>query len=142
MRGWIHPRPDPDFDAKVAAVQDAVSAARVEGRAVLSLDEKTAQPVRTPVRSDSRAGDGTIRREFEYVRRGTVSWYGVQNCAIGAVEMTRARSGMDSAAFIDVREHLVDAHGRDFVLVMDNGSTHTSRASTAWLAKHPASRCY
>ncbi|WP_432571145.1 IS630 family transposase [Kineococcus sp. SYSU DK005] len=137
VRGWIHRRPDPDFDSKVAAVQRAVTTARVSGRVVLSLDEKTAHPVRTPVRADSRADDGTIRREFEYVRRGTVSWYGVQNCATGAVEMIRARSRMNSAAFIEVLERLRDANGCDFVLVMDNGSAHTSKATTAWLAEHP-----
>ncbi len=137
VRGWIHRRPDPDFEAKVTAVQQAVAAARVGGRPVLSLDEKTSHPVRTPVRADTRAGDGTVRREFEYVRKGTVSWYGIQDCASGAVAMIRARSRMDSAAFIEVLQHLKDVHGSDFVLIMDNGSAHTSRATTAWLAEHP-----
>ncbi len=137
VRGWIHRRPDPGFDAKVTAVQQAVSAAKVGARPVLSLDEKTSHPVRTPVRADSRAGDGSLRREFEYVRKGTVSWYGVQDCASGAVEMVRARSRMDPAAFIEVLEYLKDVHGADFVLIMDNGPAHTSRATTAWLAEHP-----
>ncbi len=137
VRGWIHRRPDPDFDARVAAVQRAIAGARFGARPVLSLDEKTSDPVRTPVRADSRAGDGSLRREFDYVRKGTVSWYGVQDCASGAVEMVRARSRMDSAAFIEVLEHLQEVHGSDFVLIMDNGSAHTSRATTAWLAEHP-----
>lgn len=137
VRGWIHRRPDPDFDARVVAVQHAVAAARIGGRPVLSLDEETSHPVRTPVRADTRAGDGTVRREFEYVRKGTVSWYGIQDCATGAVDMVRARSRMDSTAFIEVLQHLKDVHGDDFALIMDNGPAHTSRATTAWLAEHP-----
>lgn len=137
VQGWIHRRPAADFDAKVAAVQHAVSNAKIGQRPVLSLDEKTAHPVRTPVRADTRAGDGTVRREFEYVRKGTVSWYGVQDCASGAVEMIRSGSGMNSAAFIEILEHLEGVHGADFVLIMDNGPAHTSRATAAWLAEHP-----
>lgn len=137
VHGWIHRRPAPDFDAKVIAVQHAVSNARIGGRPVLSLDEKTAHPVRTPVRGDTRSGDGTVRREFEYVRKGTVSWYGVQDCATGTVAMIRSRSRMNSAAFIEILEHLKGVHGNDFVLILDNGPAHTSRATTAWLAEHP-----
>ncbi|WP_432502625.1 transposase [Kineococcus arenarius] len=104
---------------------------------MLSLGEKTSHPVRAPVRADTRAGDGGVRREFEYVRKGTVSWYGVQDCVSGAVQMLRARSSMDSAAFIEVLEYLKDVHGPDFMLIMDNGPAHTSPATTAWLAEHP-----
>jgi hypothetical protein len=37
VRGWIHRRLDPNFDGAVAAVQHAVTAARVDGRAVWSV---------------------------------------------------------------------------------------------------------
>ncbi|WP_432536657.1 IS630 family transposase [Kineococcus arenarius] len=137
VHGWIHRRPDPDFEAKVLAVQHAVANAKIGGWPVLSLDEKTAHPVRTPVRADTRAGDGSVRREFEYVRKDTIFWYGIQDCASGAVQMLRARSRMDSAAFIEVLDYLKEVHGPDFILIMDNGPAHTSRVTTAWLAEHP-----
>lgn len=48
----------------------------------------------------SRNRQGRRRREFEYVRHGTISWCGVQVAATGVVEMIRARTRMDSTAFM------------------------------------------
>ena len=47
---------------------------------------------------------------------------------------------MDSAAFVDVAQSLVQAHGDTFTLIMDNGSAHTSYATRTWLARHPGIR--
>lgn len=70
--------------------------------------------------------DGVVRREFEYLRRGTVSWFGVQDCATGAAAMLRGSERMDSVAFTEVLESLLEVHGREFVVVVNNGSAHTS----------------
>ncbi|WP_432502623.1 IS630 family transposase [Kineococcus arenarius] len=137
VRGWVHRRADPDFEARVAAVEAGIASASADPFPVLCLDEKTSHPLRTPVRPDSRDGQGRWRREFEYVRHGTISWYGIQDAATGAVEMIRATSSMDSAAFIEVLQHLTDAHGPTFTLVMDNGPAHTSHATRSWLTEHP-----
>ena len=107
---------------------------------VFSLDEKTAYSVRTPTWPDSRDNSGVVHREFEYVRAGTLSWYGVQNVATGAVQIIRSRARMDSAAFIEVLQGLVDEHGDFFTVVMDNGSAHTSRQTRAWLVERPGIR--
>ncbi len=104
---------------------------------MLSLDEKTAYSVRTPVRADTRGSDGTLYREFEYRRRGTLSWYGVQDAATGRLCMIPATGRMDSAAFCELLAQLVNEHGPIFTLIMDNGSAHTSYATRAWLAQHP-----
>lgn len=137
VKGWIGRRDDPDFDAKVAAVQQVITGAGASPYPVLSLDEKTAHPIRTPTRPDTRGRDGTLYREFEYVRKGTISWYGVQDCATGAVRMIRARERMNSEAFIDVLAALVTIYGDTFTIILDNGSAHTSRATRAWLQAHP-----
>ncbi|WP_328295906.1 IS630 family transposase [Kineococcus sp. NBC_00420] len=137
VRGWIHRRTDPDFDTKVAAVQHVVANAALDPYPVLSLDEKTAFSVRTPVCADTRDRQGRTRREFEYVRRGTISWYGVQDVATGAVSMRRATARMDSAAFTDLLKNLQAEHGPVFTLVMDNGSAHTSKHTRQWLTEHP-----
>jgi transposase len=137
VKGWLHRRGDPTFESRVAAVQSVVTRARDDPYPVLSLDEKTAYSVRTPVRADSRSCSGVVHREFEYVRAATLSWCGVQNVVTGAVQMIRARTRMDSTAFIDVLQGLADEHGDFLALVTDNESAHTSRQTRAWLAGHP-----
>ncbi|PRY03394.1 transposase [Kineococcus rhizosphaerae] len=137
VRGWVHRRADPDFNTRVAAVEAAVTAAGDDPFPVLCLDEKTSHPLRVPVLPDSRDGRGRRRREFEYVRHGTISWYGIQTAASGAVQMIRSTQRMDSVAFIEVLEHLVAVHGSIFTLVMDNGPAHTSYATRTWLQAHP-----
>ena len=54
---------------------------------MVCLDEKTAVPVRTPRHAETRGPDGTRRREFEHRRAGTISWYGIQDVATGAVDL-------------------------------------------------------
>jgi transposase len=144
VKGWLHRREDPDFESRVAAVQSVIAGtgtnAGDDPYPVFSLDEKTAYSVRTPIRPDSRSRSGVVRREFEYVRGGTLSWYGVQNVITGAVQMIRAKTRMDSAAFVEVLQGLIDEQGDVFTLVMDNGSAHTSRQTRAWLGEHPGIR--
>jgi hypothetical protein len=137
VTGWIHRRDDPQFNDRVEAVQTAVGNAATDRYPVLSLDEKTAYSVRTPTRPDTHDQHGTRRREFEYQRRGTIGWYGIQDCKNGTVSLTRATGGMNSTAFITVLEDLTTLHGPVFTLIMDNGPAHTSRATRAWLAEHP-----
>jgi transposase len=137
VRGWLHRRPDPDFATKVAAVQAVIAGAGGDPYPVLSLDEKTAFSVRTPICPDTRDRQGRTRREFEYRRAGTISWYGIQDIATGRIEMHRVSGQMNSVAFTDLLEHLTAVHGPIFTLVLDNGSAHTSRHTTAWLADHP-----
>lgn len=96
--------------------------------------------VRTPTCPDTCDRQGRTRREVEYVRTGTISWYGIQNVATGGIDVRRASGRMDSAAFTDLLGDLIEVHGPIFTLVMDNGSAHTSRRTTAWLADHPGIR--
>ncbi len=56
------------------------------------------------------------------------------------IAMHRATARMDSVAFTGLLGELIEQHGPIFTLVMDNGSAHTSRHTTAWLAEHPGSR--
>jgi transposase len=137
VRGWLHRKPDPLFDARIAAIEAAVAAAGAGHSAVICLDEKTAVGVRTPCHRDSYGPDGRRRREFEYRRAGTLSWYGTQEATSGVIALRRARSRMDSAAFTTVLDDLLAAQGTDFTIIMDNGSTHTSAYTSRWLDAHP-----
>src|SRR3954451_10012617 len=55
VHGWLHRKPDPLFDARIAAIEAAVAAAAAGHSAVICLDEKTAVGVRTPCHRDSYA---------------------------------------------------------------------------------------
>jgi hypothetical protein len=137
VRGWLHRKPDPLFDARIAAIEAAVAAAAAGQCTVICLDEKTAVGVRAPCHRDSYGPDGRRRREFEYRRAGTLSWYGTQEAATGDIALRRARSRMDSAAFTTVLDDLLAAQGTDVTIIMDNGSTHTSAHTTRWIDDHP-----
>ena len=137
VRGWLHRKADPRFNERIAAIEAAVAAARAGSAAVVCIDEKTAVPVRTPIHPDTY-GPGTVRRrEFEYTRAGTISWYGTQDVATGAVALRRAEERMNSAAFTMVLDDLVATHGGDFTIIMDNGSAHTSTHTRRWIDLHP-----
>src|SRR3954463_13214489 len=136
VRGWLHRKPDPQFEERIAAIEAAVAVARRGQRTVLCLDEKTALPVRTPCHPDTYGPDGRRRREFEYHRAGTLAGYGTQDAGTGTIALRRAQTRMDSAAFTAVLDDLA-AEGQDVTIIMDNGSTHTSAHTTRWIDQHP-----
>ena len=137
VRGWLHRKPDPLFDQRIAAIEEAITAARAGVATVVCLDEKTALSVRTPIHPDTYGPGGRRRREFEYARAGTISWYGTQDVATGAVALHRAQQRMNSEAFTMVLDDLVAAHGSDFTIIMDNGAAHTSAHTRRWIDLHP-----
>lgn len=134
VTGWLHRKPDPLFDQRVAAIEAAVLDARAGRATVVCIDEKTAVSVRTPIHPDTRAPGGGRRREFEYRRAATLSWYGTQDVATGAVALRRAEDRMDSSAFTMVLDDLVATHGEELTLIMDNGSAHTSKHTARWMS--------
>ena len=137
VRGWLHRKADPRFNDRIDAIEAAVAGARAGSTTVVCLDEKTAVPVRTPIHPDTHGPGGTRRREFEYRRAGTISWYGTQDVATGAVALRRAQEPMNSAAFTMVLDDLVATHGEGFTIIMDNGSAHTSAHTRRWIDLHP-----
>ena len=136
VRGWLHRKSDPRFAARIAAIEHAVAGARAGTATVVCIDEKTAVSVRTPIHPDTHGAEGMRRREFEYTRAGTISWYGTQDVATGAVALHRAHQRMNSEAFTMVLDDLVAAHGSDFTIIMDNGSAHTSAHTRRWIDHH------
>ena len=78
------------------------------------------------------------RREFEYVRNGTVSIIAALQVATGQV-ITEPITRNNSVTFISFLHRLDQciAPHLNIHLVMDNGSSHTSAATRAWIAAHP-----
>ncbi|MGW2262689.1 IS630 family transposase [Streptomyces sp. NPDC001780] len=103
------------------------------------MDEKTAMQARSRRHPTRPAGPGRIeRREFEYRRHGTASIVAALDVHTGQVlveDITRN----DSAAFIRFLRLLDHSIGPALAihLVLDNGSSHVSKATRSWLAAHP-----
>ncbi|MGH3803649.1 MAG: IS630 family transposase, partial [Pseudonocardiaceae bacterium] len=138
VRGWLTRPEDPDFFAKAAEVC-ALYLRCPPGSVVLSVDEKTAMQARSRRHPTRRARPGdTERREFEYRRHGTASIVAALDVHTGQVlveDITRNDS-VTFIRFLRLLDRSIDPM-LDLHLVMDNGSSHTSKATRAWLAAHP-----
>jgi hypothetical protein len=138
VRGWLTRPADPRFFDKATALCTLYRTCPA-GAIVLSIDEKTGITARSRKHPDTPAGPGRrTRREFEYVRHGTVSIIAALNVHTGQV-LTETITRNDSVTFIRFLRLLDSAlaAGQDVHLVMDNGSSHTSKNTHAWLAAHP-----
>jgi transposase len=138
VRGWLNRPADPEFFAKARAICDLYRNPPANA-VLLSIDEKTGIQAKSrkhptcPVRPGRPA-----RREFEYVRHGTVSLMAAMNVVDGTVH-GKIITRNDSATFIEFLTEIdaaVPPH-LDIYLVMDNGSSHVSKATKAWLATRP-----
>lgn len=138
VRGWLNRPDDPDFFTRAQAICHLYQHIP-DSMVLLSLDEKTSVQAKSrrhptrPVRPGRPA-----RREFEYRRHGTVSLMAAMNVATGEVH-PKIINRNDSATFIEFLEELDQAIAAHLTigLVLDNGSSHTSKATRGWLAAHP-----
>ncbi len=129
---------DPQFFAKAAAVCQLYLHPPA-GAVVLSVDEKTAIAARSRTRPTAPARPGRLaRREFEYVRHGTVSLMAALDVHTGEV-LGRIINRNDSATFTAFLHEIDQAiHPTAHIyLIMDNGASHVAKATKAWLAAHP-----
>jgi transposase len=138
VRGWLTRRDDPAFWDRAADICDLYRTPPPDA-VVLSIDEKTAIAARSRKHPDqpTRPGRG-IRREFEYVRHGTVSLLAAMDVTSGEV-LTETITRNDADTFIRFLTFLdaTIAPGRPIHVVLDNGSSHTARKTRRWLAGHP-----
>jgi transposase len=106
---------------------------------VLSIDEKTGIQAKSRKHPTQPLQPGRPeRREFEYVRHGTASFIAALDVATGkvtAVDVDRNDS-INFIAFLGKIEESIDPTLTIHV-VLDNGSSHRSKATRKWLADHP-----
>jgi len=138
VRGWLNRRDDPEFWDRVQDVC-GLYLSPPENALVVSVDEKTGIQAKKRVATTTPAAPGRpARYEFEYKRDGTASLVAALEVHSGEVPATTIARN-NSVTFIDF---LTDIHCQvdpalTIHLVMDNGSSHTSGATTAWLEAHP-----
>jgi transposase len=139
VRGWRGRRADPGFNAKAAAVCPLYRTPPA-GSVLLSVDEKTGIQAKSRKHPTARLRRGwAARREFEYIRHGTVSLIAAMDVVSGQVlgEIIPGRNDSENFIWFLCRINEAIAPDTTIHLIMDNGSSHTSKRTKTWLAAHP-----
>jgi len=138
VRGRLTRRDDPAFWTRAGDIC-GLYLAPPPGVVRLSIDEKTSVQARSRKHPGHPGAPGReARQEFEYRRHGTVSIIAAMDIDTGQV-LTEAIEHNNSAtftAFLDTLDAAIDP-GREIHLVLDNGSSHTSKHTKAWFHAHP-----
>jgi len=133
VRGWLTPKPDPEFETKCADIctlyHDAPAAAQQDVRTV-SIDEMTGVQALERAASDLPMQPGKVlRREFEYIRHGTQTLIAafdvVSGKVIGTVGDTRTEQNYVS--FLQ-SVFAVGTSTTTWRVVADNLNTHVSES--------------
>ncbi len=138
VRGWLNRRDDPDFWERIRGIC-GLYLDPPAGAVVLSVDEKCGIQARSPKHPDQAPKPGQKRRrEFEYVRRGTVSIMAALDVATGQVlsEPVERNTAARFIEFLETIDRVVPPE-QDIVVILDNGSSHTAKATRAWFETHP-----
>ncbi|MGH3410357.1 MAG: IS630 family transposase [Streptosporangiaceae bacterium] len=138
VRGWLNRRDDEQFWAQAAAVCDIYLRPPL-GTVVICIDEKPGMGARYRTYPERPPRPGRpARREFEYVRAGTLSIIAALHVATGQVitEPIEHNDSVTFTGFLHRLDQCIDPR-LDIHLVMDNGPSHTARATRAWIAAHP-----
>lgn len=141
MRYYLNPEPDPQADEKIADINQLYQTAQgraAQGEAVVSTDEMTGVQALEPKHPDLPMQSGhVLRREFEYIRHGTLSLivnFHVADGKVGQVSAGPTRKEEDFLAHI---QHTVDAepHIRQWHFIVDNLNTHQSESLVRYVAE-------
>ncbi len=138
VRGWLNRPADPQFPTKAQAVCRLYLDPPAD-TVLFSVDEKTSIQAKSRKRPTRPIRRGQLeRREFEYVRHGTVSLMAALNVTTGTVH-PKIITRNDSATFIEFLTELAQTVDptKKIHLILDNGSSHTSKQTRKWLREHP-----
>jgi len=138
VRGWLNRADNPAFWAQAGQVC-RLYLDLPPNTLLVSVDEKTGIQAKSRRHPAIRARTGQAeRREFEYRRHGTVSIIAAMDVATGQVISQRIERNNSETfiRFLRLLHQCTDPALR-IHLIMDNGSSHTSKATRAWLAAHP-----
>lgn len=142
MRYYLTPEPDPRADTKISAINAAYQTAQERaqyGEATLSTDEMTGiQALERKHHDLPMQPEHVLRREFEYIRHGTLSFIVNFDVALGRVGQLSSGSTRNEADFlahirttVDAAPHIVQWH-----FVVDNLNTHQSASLVRYVAEH------
>ncbi|MGW7529701.1 IS630 family transposase [Streptomyces sp. NPDC054783] len=138
VRGWLTRPADPEFFTRAADVC-ALYRTCPANAVVISVDEKTGITAGSRKHPDQPGSPGQrTRREFEYIRHGTVSIIAALNVHTGQV-LTERIDRNNADTFIGFLRQLNESipAGTGIRLVMDNGSSHVAKKTKTWPATRP-----
>lgn len=139
VRGWLNRRDDPDFWNRVRDVCGLYLNCP-DNAIVVSVDEKTSVQAKERKYKDKPATvDRKTLREWEYIRHGTASLFAALDVHTGEVLAEPIPGKNDSINFCDFLDQIdksVDP-SLEIHVVLDNGSSHTSKYTKAWFVSHP-----
>jgi len=140
VRGWLTPKPDPEFDSKCADVctvyHDAPAAAAQDVRTV-SIDEMTGVQALERAAPNLPMQRGKVeRRQFEYVRHGTQTLIAAFDVVTGQVigRVGDTRTERDYAAFLE-QLFASGTAATQCRVVADNLNTHVSESVVRMVAR-------
>jgi transposase len=141
MRYYLTPEPDPASDEKIAdinAVYQSAQARAERGEATVSTDEMTGVQALERKHPDLPVQPGhVLRREFEYIRHGTLSFIANFDVATGRVGQLSAGSTRNEADFLAHIRATVETAPRivQWHFVVDNLNTHQSESLVRYVAE-------
>jgi transposase len=141
MRYYLTPEPDPQSAEKIADINQLYQTAqeRAERReATVSTDEMTGVQALERKHPDLAMQPGRVlRREFEYIRHGTLSFIANFDVASGRVGQLSAGPSRNEADFLAHIQRTVNANPRieQWHFIVDNLNTHQSESLVRYVAE-------
>lgn len=130
VRAWLH-SPDERFAEKVERICDLYLNAAPKDTVILCVDEKPMQVLGRRYPS-TVAPDGSVRQDYEYVRRGVRHLLGAFNIKTGRVH-GRVVPKRDARALESfVAELLRIYRGKKIIIVWDNLNIHHDGPNARW----------
>lgn len=141
MRYYLTPEPDPQADKKIADINHLYQTAqeRAEcGQATMCTDEMTGVQALERKHPDLPMQSGRVlRREFEYIRHGVLSFIVNFDVAFGRIGQVSAGPTRNEADFLVHIQHTVEAnpHIVQWHFIVDNLNTHQSESLVRYVAE-------
>jgi transposase len=140
MRYYLNPEPDPQAGEKIADINQLYQTAQeraARGEVIVSTDEMTGVQALEPKHPDLPMQPGhVLRREFEYIRHGTLSFivnFHVADGTVGQISAGPTRKEEDFLAHIQrtvgANPQIVQWH-----FIVDNLNTHQSASLVRYVA--------
>jgi len=140
VQGWLRRTGDPQvFAERAKDLCDLLIRGPGDGGVVVCIDEKTSiSAVRRPV-LDTPPGVGRVRRvEFGYSKRGNTNLITAYRHDTGEVLWAHIeRNNTANYLWFLAQVSRWAGYKKPIHLVRDNGASHTSFTTRAWLEKHP-----
>ena len=140
MRGWLTPKPDPEFETKCADICQAylqAPEAAEQGILTVSIDEMTGvQALERAAPSLPMKPAEVERREYEYKRHGTQTLIAAFDVATGQIQgvVGDTRTEEDHVKFLETLFDSCPATTK-WRVVCDNLNTHVSEGAVRLVAR-------